>query len=105
MKSRFEVLTSTADRRKLALFRSSGAAGVVLTLLAISSLSTSPHGTREIIRGDLFATEIGDFATLRNVSELDPTPSAARRSAGTEITVANEEFAFPANYIGESVGY
>lgn len=90
MNSRFEVLESAAERRSLAAFRSSSAVGVVLTLFAIGAFVSPSTELREPPRGNLFAMEVGDLATIPSSSDIKVTPGAPQSNA---VIANTDEFA------------
>jgi hypothetical protein len=58
MKSRYDVLNSASDRRQLAMFRSSSAVGVVLSLLVVAALVAHQPAT-DAPAVNLFSAEVG----------------------------------------------
>ena len=107
MKSRFDALSSAADRRSLALFRCAGAGAVVLCLLTLNAIHPSDGGAREqTLGGDLLAMEIG----LPNAVAPDPLTAAPESkaaqadSAGRSVVIGNE-LAFWPHYTVEPVGH
>lgn len=105
MNSRYDVLTHPADRRRLALFRSSGAAAAVLFLFALNGVPSSHGGVREAVRGDLFALEVGvPEATAMAPHTVAATPEPLR-AASIARRVDADEFAFSTQYPAEPIGY
>lgn len=94
MNSRFEVLESAAERRSLAAFRSSSAVGVVLTLFAIGAFVSPSTELREPPRGNLFAMEVGDLATVASSSDLAVTSGTPQWNA---VIANTDEFALSLN--------
>ena len=106
MKSRFDALTRAADRRSLALFRSSGAGAVILCLLTLNAIHPADGGAKEAARGDLFAMEIGlPQAVLADPLTIAPKYEAARGDSAGLSVVTQDEFAFWPHYTAEPGGY
>ena len=64
LKSHFDLLSPKHERRILAVFHSSSAVGIVLTLLALGTLTSSGPGRegRAPVHGNLFELEFGKDA-------------------------------------------
>ena len=105
MKSRYDVLTDPADRRHLALFRSSGAAAAVLFLVTLNVVPSPHRGVPEAVRGDLFALEVG----MPEATAVAPQTVAGTREPLRAASIARrvdaDEFAFSTQYPAEPIGY
>lgn len=107
MKSRFDALSSPADRLRLAMFRSSGAVGLVLLLLTLSAVTTAERSTREPVHGNLFAIELGIPQTVpsESVATTEVPGQAAERMTAAPAARAEDEFALPSGPASESLSY
>jgi hypothetical protein len=78
LKSHFDLLSPKHERRILAVFHSSSAVGIVLTLLALGTLTSSVPGREGgvPVRGSLFELEVGKDAGSSVDTVTSATPSA-----------------------------
>lgn len=105
VKSRFDLLSPRHERRILAVFHSSSAVGIVLTLLALGTITSSGPGRDGgvPVRGSLFELEVGKDAGLPT-DAVSSTTLAALHEQGLNAAGTVESGRVPDN-ASQPIGY